>query len=94
MGAYFDELKRSMEMLAQDDRVLFLGQAVACPGTAMTNTLAGVARDKLLELPVDELEAVLGRRAEVVAAVHGAGYRYVTLDLEGFRSGNLNAALG
>jgi hypothetical protein len=23
-----------------------------------------------------------------------AGYRYVTLDLEGLRSGNLNAALG
>lgn len=47
-----------------------------------------------LELPIDELDAVLARRAEVVAAVHGAGYRYVTLDLEGFRSGNLNAALG
>ena len=30
-------------------------------------------------------------RGRVVAAVEGAGYRYVTLDLEGFRSGNLNA---
>jgi len=30
----------------------------------------------------------------VVAAVRDAGYRYVTLDLEGFRSGNLNLALG
>ena len=29
----------------------------------------------------------------VVAAVHAAGYRYVTLDLEGLRSGNLNDAL-
>jgi PP-loop superfamily ATP-utilizing enzyme len=29
-----------------------------------------------------------------VAAVREAGYAYVTLDLEGFRSGNLNAALG
>jgi pyridinium-3,5-biscarboxylic acid mononucleotide sulfurtransferase len=47
-----------------------------------------------LELPVDELGAVLDRRDEVVAAVRAAGYRYVTLDLEGFRSGNLNAALG
>jgi uncharacterized protein len=47
-----------------------------------------------LELPADELAAVVERRDEVVAAVHGAGYRYVTLDLEGFRSGNLNAALG
>ena len=51
---YFDELKRSMEFLAADPRVLFLGQAVACPGTAMANTLKGVSSDKLLELPVDE----------------------------------------
>lgn len=51
---YFDELKRSMEYLAQDPRVMFLGQAVACPGTAMSNTLKGVAPEKLLELPVDE----------------------------------------
>lgn len=46
-----------------------------------------------LELPVDELAAVVARREEVVAAVAGAGYRYVTLDLEGFRSGNLNLSL-
>jgi uncharacterized protein len=46
-----------------------------------------------LELPVAELDAVLARRDDVVAAVKGAGYRYVTLDLEGFRSGNLNDAL-
>ena len=32
-------------------------------------------------------------RAAVVAAVKRAGYRYVTVDLEGLRSGNLNAAL-
>ena len=30
------------------------------------------------------------RRGEVVAATKAAGYAYVTLDLEGFRSGNLN----
>lgn len=46
-----------------------------------------------LELPVDELASVVARRDEVVAAVTGAGYRYVTLDLEGFRSGNLNLSL-
>ncbi len=51
---YFDELKRSMNYLAADPRVVFLGQAVACAGTAMTNTLADVAKVKLLELPVDE----------------------------------------
>ena len=51
---YFDELKRSMEFLAQDSRVMFLGQAVACAGTAMSNTLKDVAPAKLLELPVCE----------------------------------------
>ena len=30
----------------------------------------------------------------MVAAVRAAGYDYVTLDLEGLRSGNLNRALG
>ncbi len=51
---YFDELKRSMDFLAKDPRVMFLGQAVACPGTAMSNTLKDVSKDRLLELPVCE----------------------------------------
>jgi len=46
-----------------------------------------------IEVDVDDLDAVVARREEVVAAVRAAGYRYVTLDLEGFRSGNLNASL-
>lgn len=47
-----------------------------------------------VEMPIADLQAALDRRTEVVAAVRSAGYRYVTLDLEGLRSGNLNAALG
>ena len=47
-----------------------------------------------LEVPLADLHRVLERRSEVVAAVTGAGYLYATLDLEGLRSGNLNAALG
>jgi uncharacterized protein len=43
-----------------------------------------------IEVDVDVLTEVVTRRDEVVAAVKRAGYRYVTLDLEGFRSGNLN----
>jgi pyridinium-3,5-biscarboxylic acid mononucleotide sulfurtransferase len=43
-----------------------------------------------LEFDLDALDDVIRRRAEIVAAVHAAGYRYVTVDLEGFRSGNLN----
>ena len=51
---YFDELSRAMEMLASDKRTYFIGQAVACAGTAMTNTVKNVPREKLLELPVAE----------------------------------------
>ena len=51
---YFDELKRSMEYLAQHPKTLFLGQAVAVAGTAMSNTLKDVPQEKLLELPVTE----------------------------------------
>ncbi|MGH9303902.1 MAG: ATP-dependent sacrificial sulfur transferase LarE [Acidimicrobiales bacterium] len=46
-----------------------------------------------IELPLDELGAVLDLRDKVVSGVRSAGYRYVTLDLEGLRSGNLNSAL-
>ena len=46
-----------------------------------------------IEVPPDDLAAAVERREEITVAVHAAGYRYVTLDLDGFRSGNLNAAL-
>ena len=45
-----------------------------------------------VEIDLDEMERLVQRRAEVVSAVRHAGYRYVTVDLEGFRSGNLNGA--
>jgi uncharacterized protein len=34
-----------------------------------------------------------GMRAQVVAAVRSAGYRFVALDLEGYRAGSLNPVL-
>jgi pyridinium-3,5-biscarboxylic acid mononucleotide sulfurtransferase len=43
-----------------------------------------------LEVDLADLAEVVDRRQEIVEAVHRAGYRYVTVDLEGFRSGNLN----
>ena len=46
-----------------------------------------------IEVPLHRLPDVIARRADVVDAVKASGYLYVTLDLEGFRSGNLNAAL-
>ena len=45
-----------------------------------------------IEVPTDRLSDVVDQSDAVVAAVTGSGYRYVTLDLEGLRSGNLNAA--
>jgi uncharacterized protein len=47
-----------------------------------------------IEVPPEDLAEVVSRRREVSASLHRAGYRYVTLDLDGFRSGNLNQALG
>ncbi len=43
-----------------------------------------------VEVPVERMTEVLAARAEVVAAVEQAGYRWVALDLAGHRSGNLN----
>ena len=43
-----------------------------------------------IELPTAELGEAVRRREEIVEAVKAHGYRYATLDLEGFRSGNLN----
>lgn len=51
---YFEELKRSMEFLGKKKNTLFIGQAVEVPGTAMSNTLININRNKLLELPVAE----------------------------------------
>ena len=51
---YFDELKCSMNFLAENPNTVFLGQAVAVAGTAMRSTLTEVADEKLIELPVAE----------------------------------------
>lgn len=51
---YFDELKKSMNYLADNEKTIFIGQAVEVPGTAMSNTLKEVNSKKLLELPVAE----------------------------------------
>ena len=42
---------------------------------------------------MDALERVVKLRMDVVDALKQVGYRYVTLDLEGLRSGNLNEGL-
>lgn len=46
-----------------------------------------------IELPADDLVRAAELSSAIDAAVRNAGYRYVTLDLAGLRSGNLNSAL-
>ena len=43
-----------------------------------------------LEIPPQEFAGVIERSQEIVSAIKAAGYRFVTLDLAGFRSGSLN----
>ena len=51
---YFEELKKSMNYLAKNERTIFLGQAVKVPGTSMSNTFKEINLNKLIELPVAE----------------------------------------
>lgn len=48
-----------------------------------------------IEVPVEEMEKFFrpGVREEVVRRLKALGYRYITLDLQGFRSGSLNEPL-
>ncbi len=52
-----------------------------------------VARIEVPAARIEELAAP-GTRERVCAAVRAAGYAYVALDLDGFRSGSMNEALG
>ena len=51
---YFDELKRTMEWVAQQPHTLFVGQTVAGPGTFMYQTLRDVSKTRTLEMPINE----------------------------------------
>ena len=46
-----------------------------------------------LEVPPEDLSRVVELREQIVERLRAAGYRFVTLDLEGYRSGSLNATL-
>ncbi len=46
-----------------------------------------------IEVPPDAIERVAGLRERIVQAVKAMGYAYVTLDLQGFRSGSMNETL-
>jgi len=47
-----------------------------------------------LELPAEEFPKAIEQHTTIVNGIKAAGYRFVTLDLAGFRSGSLNGANG
>jgi pyridinium-3,5-biscarboxylic acid mononucleotide sulfurtransferase len=47
-----------------------------------------------VEVAAEEMDVAFARRAEVVAAVRGAGFKVAALDLEPFRSGRMNEIAG
>ena len=51
---YKEELIKSMKWLGEKDNTIFLGQATAFSGHAISGTLSDVPKDKLIELPVME----------------------------------------
>jgi pyruvate/2-oxoglutarate/acetoin dehydrogenase E1 component len=54
MGKYQIELSKAMELLASNDKTVFIGQSVAVAGTAMRTTLENINPARLIEMPVDE----------------------------------------
>jgi len=46
-----------------------------------------------IEVPKAKMDAVLGMQAEVTKALRGLGFSYVTLDLEGYRTGSMDEVL-
>lgn len=51
---YLGELTRAMQMLAEDARAVFVGQAVAYPGQRAHQTFEGVPMGQRIEMPVAE----------------------------------------
>ncbi len=46
-----------------------------------------------IEAPPERLDEAFARRDEIIAGVKSAGYQFVSLDLEGYRSGSMNEEL-
>jgi uncharacterized protein len=46
-----------------------------------------------LEVPAGQMPALLQKRAEIIGALKKLGFCYITLDLQGFRSGSMHEAL-
>ncbi len=43
-----------------------------------------------IEVPISQLKAILTLREKIISFMHKLGFVYITLDLEGYRSGSMN----
>ena len=73
---------------AAEERLRGLG---ICGGAVRVRVHGDVAR---VETPPEAVPAFAARGPEIAAALKECGFRYVSLDLEGYRTGSLNEALG
>lgn len=53
-SSFKDEMTAAMSFLAEDERTIFLGQAVRYAGTAMSSTFDDVPDERKIEMPVAE----------------------------------------
>ena len=51
---YKDKLTEAMNLLAQNKKVMFLGQNIVYPGSIMSSTLQGIPNSRKIELPLIE----------------------------------------
>lgn len=51
---YKKQTRKAMEMLAEDERVVFLGQTVCYPGSPMYTSFENISLERRIELPVAE----------------------------------------
>ena len=59
-------------------------------GQARVRYHGNIAR---IEVPAEDFVKLIGHRPEIIERLKDLGFTYVTLDLQGFRSGSLNEAL-
>jgi pyruvate/2-oxoglutarate/acetoin dehydrogenase E1 component len=51
---YFDELKKAMSLLVENDKTIFIGQAVKYEGKGLFDTLSHIPDHKKIEFPIAE----------------------------------------
>jgi len=51
---YFDRITEAMDLLASNEKAIFLGQCVGCPGNALYRNMENIDMSRRIEMPVTE----------------------------------------